>query len=120
MEAAAGKGKGKGKRGGGGGGGGKKLSPAKAKEELDKNHLLIKSASSPMFVLVLDEIDQLETADNNVLYTVFAWVRAWPGRWGFGARAPSAFYRWICPEVPRTAPLDVPLVLFAACADHVC
>jgi cell division control protein 6 len=52
----------------------RKLSAAEAKQALDKKHLLIKSAKSPMLVLVLDEIDQLETSDNNILYTVFAWA----------------------------------------------
>ena len=45
-----------------------------AQETLDRRHLLLRSASSPMLILVLDEIDQLETRDNNVLYTVFAWA----------------------------------------------
>lgn len=50
------------------------LSAAKAQALLEKKHLTLASKQSPMVVLVLDEIDQLETRDNSVLYTAFAWA----------------------------------------------
>ena len=50
------------------------LSAAKAQALLEKKHLTLATKQSPMIVLVLDEIDQLETRDCSVLYTAFAWA----------------------------------------------